>query len=147
MNLTTFDPVVITKLISAPVGEVWKAWTDPGAVLKWYGSDPNGWGVSSTLDVRAGGAYEICFSNSDGSEHTCRGVFLEVREPEQLIFNWEWKSEPGVVSTVKVVLAPEGTGTRMHFEHSGVGDKSAHDYYYGWEGAFAKLEKLLNPSI
>jgi len=113
MNLTTFDPVVITRLFNAPVGEVWKAWTDPVAVLKWYGSDPNGWGLNARLDVRAGGGYEISFSNSDGSEHSCSGIFLEVREPEQLIFDWQWKSEPGVVSIVKLCLLQNGSSEEL----------------------------------
>jgi uncharacterized protein YndB with AHSA1/START domain len=32
----TFD-VVVSRVLDAPVGEAWKAWSDPEYVMRWWG--------------------------------------------------------------------------------------------------------------
>jgi uncharacterized protein YndB with AHSA1/START domain len=144
MEMMPDDTISIEILIHAPVQEAWKAWTDPEVILKWFGSDPNGCGLKARLDVRLGGTYEISFRNSDFAEHTCSGVYTEIKAFSKLAFSWVWKSEPGVESLVTVEFLPEGDHTRLRFEHARVGHESQHDYLYGWQGAFLKLERTLN---
>ena len=129
--------------LNASVEKVWKAWTAPELILKWFGSDPNGIGISANLDVRTKGKYEITFQDSDQTEHTCCGYYREVNKPNKLIFTWTWKSEPDVESLVILSLTPHGDRTHMQFDHHHVGTKSIHNYLSGWKGAFAKLEYLL----
>jgi len=137
------DTIAIETKIIAPVEQVWKAWTDPSLVLRWFGSDPDGLGVKAQMDVRSGGKFEVTFANSDGAQHTCYGVYAEVEESGRLTFSWTWKSEPGVESFVTVLLAADGAFTRTQFRHAGVGTKSAHNYLFGWQSSFEKLEKVL----
>jgi uncharacterized protein YndB with AHSA1/START domain len=96
------------------------------------------------MDVRPGGTFEISFRGSDYVEHTCFGMYTEVKEFRKLIFSWEWKSEPGVESLVIMELTPDGNDTFMQFEHAGVGNHSMHNYLAGWEMTFEKLKRLLN---
>jgi uncharacterized protein YndB with AHSA1/START domain len=137
------DTISIEILIHASPREVWKAWTDPALILKWFGSEAESKGLKAELDMRPGGSYEISFGASDGSEHTCGGVYIVVREFSKLVFTWTWKSEPGVESIVTVLLSPEADHTRMLFEHAHVGNASKHDYLDGWQGTFSKLGKIL----
>jgi uncharacterized protein YndB with AHSA1/START domain len=137
------DTVNIEMRISAPVDMVWKAWTDPDLILEWFGSDPDGKGLKAKLDVSPGGAFEISFMNSNFTEHTCSGKYLEVEPFRKLIFDWTWKSEPGVVSLVSLLLVPVDMHTMIHFEHAGVGTESAHNYKDGWTSTFQKLDRLL----
>jgi uncharacterized protein YndB with AHSA1/START domain len=95
------------------------------------------------LNPRPGGNYEITFSNSDGSEFTCHGRYIEVELLKKLSLTWEWKNEPGVESMVTVIFIPEQANTRMRFEHARVGEKSAHNYLVGWKSTFGKLERLV----
>ncbi|SFK06929.1 Uncharacterized conserved protein YndB, AHSA1/START domain [Streptosporangium canum] len=45
-----------------------------------------------TVDLRPGGAFEMVMVNyTDGSQHTMRAVYVEVRRPERLVW-----TEPGV---------------------------------------------------
>ena len=143
MGTTDKDTVIIETMIDAPIGVVWKAWTDAALILHWFGSDPNGKGMKAELDVRAGGSFEITFKNSDESEHTCSGIYDEVEPFGKLTFSWTWKSEPGVESFVTVLLSPDGSGTRMQFRHEHLGYGSQHDYLFGWQGAFSKLDRML----
>ena len=135
--------VRFVRRLSAPPERVWQAWTEPVWVRRWFGSDPHGTVTQARLNVHPGGSFEVTFRDSDQTEHTCSGVYVDVQPGIRLAFSWRWKSEPGVESDVTVLLAPDGHGTLMHFEHARLGGGSAHDYARGWESTFAKLERSL----
>jgi uncharacterized protein YndB with AHSA1/START domain len=136
------DSVAITNEFKVPPALVWKAWTEPREVSKWFGSDPKGKVISAEIDLRPGGQFEISFENSDGSPHTCSGMYTLVEPFTSLQFTWQWKSEPGVESQVRIELSPTEHSTRMNFEHVQLGTKSAHNYPEGWRRTFSKLEQL-----
>ena len=136
------DSICIDTLIHGPVGKVWKAWTEPDLVSKWFGSDLLGSRINARIDCHTGGSCEISFSYRDGTEFSCGGIYAEVQPYGKLGFSWEWKNEPGVESFVTLMFTPENND--MHFEHAGVGFKSAHNYLEGWKSAFAKLDSLIS---
>jgi uncharacterized protein YndB with AHSA1/START domain len=80
--------ITITRVYEAPREVVWKAWTDPEQLARWWG--PPGWSTSPSnvaIDVRPGGTFSVTStSDQDGSEMTSRGFFREVVEPERLVF-------------------------------------------------------------
>ncbi|TDW99916.1 SRPBCC family protein [Dinghuibacter silviterrae] len=135
--------VHIDTHLNFPAAHVWRAWTDPAMILQWFGSDPEGTGVSANLDVRPGGAYEISFRDSDGTVHTCFGTYEAVEPNNLLSFTWTWASEPHQPSLVTVRLTPDGAGTMMAFTHAGVWSNSEHAYKEGWTRTFTKLERTL----
>jgi len=53
------DDLVVTRIIGAPIELVWKAWTDPEHVMRWWGpkyyTSP-----SCKIDLREGGTYVFC---------------------------------------------------------------------------------------
>ena len=144
MESLTTDHVEIEIILDGEPALVWKAWTDPVTVLKWFGSDPKGWGIFANMDVRTGGVYQICFEDSDHTEHTCSGVYQKVEINRLLEFTWTWKSEPGVETIVLILLNLEGNKTRMAFRHSNLGSKSIHNYLQGWKDTFIKLEAIIS---
>lgn len=137
------DAVRIETSLKATREQVWEAWTEPEFILQWFGSDPNGKGLSAKLNVEQGGSYEITFKDGDGTEHTCMGKYLIVENFRELLFTWEWKNEPGVESLVDITLDFINDGTSMIFEHKNLGTASAHNYLAGWKGTFLKLEIAL----
>lgn len=138
--------IEIIREFQAPPEELWRAWTDPAWVSKWFGSNAGGKVLDARLDVRPGGEFSVTFADADGTEHTCSGRYVEVDPARRLQFTWQWKSEPGVETLVSVALAPEGSGTRMRFEHSRLFQASAHDYASGWRTTFDKLADVVDPS-
>lgn len=51
--------LVITRTFDVPVEQVWKAWTEPQQVMKWWG--PTGFTCPlAKLDVRQGGTSLVC---------------------------------------------------------------------------------------
>jgi len=123
---------------------VWRAWTDPGIILKWFGSDPKGAGLQASLDVRPGGLFDITFSNSDRTVYSCFGVYAEVEQHRRLSFTWTWKNEPETESFVTVLFTTYEHLTKLDFEHAHLGTSSKHNYLLGWQATFAKLERVMS---
>ena len=138
------DAVRIETSFNATREKVWKAWTEPVFILKWFGSDPNGKGLRAKMNVEKSGSYEITFKDGDGTKHTCMGKYLIVEKFRQLSFTWEWENEPGVESLVNILLDSINNSTVMIFEHKDLGTASAHNYLTGWKETFLKLERVLH---
>ena len=85
----TAHQITITRVFEAPRELVWKAWTEPEQLARWWG--PAGWTnplETISMDVRPGGTFSVTsVSDTDGSEMTSQGVYREVVEPERLVFD------------------------------------------------------------
>jgi uncharacterized protein YndB with AHSA1/START domain len=84
----TTRELTITRVFDAPRESVWKAWTEPDHLARWWGR--RGWNAQrSTLvmDVRPGGRFRVTsVCEADGSKMTNEGVYREVVAPERLVF-------------------------------------------------------------
>jgi uncharacterized protein YndB with AHSA1/START domain len=80
--------ITITRVFDAPRERVWRAWTEPAEIARWWGK--RGWSTppeSVTLDVRPGGVFRLnSINDEDGREMPLDTVFHEVSEPERLVF-------------------------------------------------------------
>lgn len=144
MSAPESTSVQIVQRFAAAPKKLWHAWTDAAIVEQWFGSDPKGKVTSAKVDARIGGTFTVSFTDSDGTSHTCSGVYATVHPERELTFSWRWKSEPQTESFVSVLLLPHGNGTEMRFEHARLGTASQHDYLNGWKRTFAKLDRVLN---
>ena len=86
---TTAQEITITRVFDAPRALVWKAWTEPEQLARWWG--PPGWTnrlETITMDVRPGGTFRVTsVSDARGTEMTSEGVYREVVEPERLVLD------------------------------------------------------------
>ena len=77
--------VTLTRILDAPRQLVWKAWTDPAMLARWWG--PHGFtNPLCEADVRVGGKILIHMRAPDGTVFPMTGTFDEVAEPECLVF-------------------------------------------------------------
>ena len=85
---TSAREITITRVFDAPRERVWRAWTEPAEIARWWGK--RGWSTppeSVTLDVRPGGVFRLnSINDEDGREMPLDTVFHEVLEPERLVF-------------------------------------------------------------
>lgn len=133
----------IERHFSATPQKLWGAWTDPGIVKLWFGSDPNGTVSDAVLDVRVGGNFAVTFHNSTAEEYTAQGIYQEVDLHKKLLFTWGWKDQPHIKEMVAVQFQPEDTGTLMTFEHLDIDANTSHNYEVGWRTTFDKLDRAL----
>jgi uncharacterized protein YndB with AHSA1/START domain len=125
--------------------KVWRAWTDPEALKRWWG--PGGPEAVSAvqLDVRVGGRFRIVFGGPQGDDHEVHGVYREVVPNRKLVFTWTWpRTTPERESLVTILFKADGGGTELDFVHSQHFDESVRDgHRRGWTEAFVKLERFL----
>lgn len=76
--------IVMTRVFDAPRALVFKAWTDPKHMARWWGPKRFTNPVCE-LDVRPGGAIRIDMTGPDGVVYPMKGVFHEIDEPERLV--------------------------------------------------------------
>jgi uncharacterized protein YndB with AHSA1/START domain len=82
---TVSDQVVISRVFDAGRELVFRAWTQPELLQRWYA--PLGCTVRFIkLDVRPGGTFHSCIQNPDFPDCWCIGVYQEVVVPERLVF-------------------------------------------------------------
>ena len=134
----------ITRHYSVATEKVWRAWTDPQALSRWFGPGETDSVTRAELDVRPGGRYHIAFHTPDGEQHDVSGIYQDVLENRRLSFTWAWKSTPERVSLVTIELRPTAQGCELHFRHERFFDQQARDNHeQGWTSTFAKLDEFL----
>jgi uncharacterized protein YndB with AHSA1/START domain len=123
--------------------KVWRAWTDPKALSRWFGPGEPDSVTRAELDVRPGGRYVVAF-RAAGEEHAVSGSYVEVVPLARLVFTWAWQSTPERVSRVTIELTANGQGTDMRLRHEQFFDaQAASNHVRGWTGTLAKLDALL----
>jgi uncharacterized protein YndB with AHSA1/START domain len=125
--------------------KVWRAWTDPEAIKRWWGPGGHDPVSLAQLDVRVGGRFRIVFGGAQGRDHEVQGVYKEVVPNKKLVFTWTWpNSTPERESLVTIVFNSVGGGTELEFLHAELFDEAVRDgHKRGWGDSFAKLEEYL----
>jgi len=140
----------LTLSRSYPVApeKVWRAWTDPEAVKRWWG--PGGVQPVSLarLDVRVGGRFRIVFGGAEGKDHEVQGVYKEVVPNRKLVFTWTWpNSTPERESLVTIMFRAVDRGTQLDFLHEQLFDETVRDNHKrGWSETLDKLAQFLQQS-
>jgi len=135
----------LTLTRSYPVApeKVWRAWTDPGAMKRWFAPSDAFSVPVVEADVRVGGRYRIVMKAPDGEQHDVSGVYREVVPNRKLVFTWAWRSTPERESLVTVLLRAAGSGTELTLTHEQFFDEEARDkHQQGWIGCLGRLDKL-----
>ena len=86
---TKHEDLVITRIIDAPVDVVWKAWTEPEHIMKWWG--PKDYtSPSCSVDLKEGGRYIFCMHAPDeqgGQDQYTAGTYTKILPKERLEFD------------------------------------------------------------
>ena len=94
--------LVVTRLFDAPAHIVFKAWTTPELLMRWWA--PKSFGVtfvSCQADYRTGGTYRFEMGHPASEQPMAFfGRFLEVTPPTRLVWTNEEGHEGGSVTTV-----------------------------------------------
>jgi uncharacterized protein YndB with AHSA1/START domain len=77
--------ILVTRRFNAPRALVWKAWTQPAYLARWWG--PQGWTLPvCNVDLRPGGKWQYCMAGPQGEESCGLAIYHEIVEPERLVY-------------------------------------------------------------
>ncbi len=135
----------LRRIFKAPRQKVFRAWTDPEELKKWWG--PEGYATpSAEVDLRVGGKYRLGMRKlPNGEIFYLSGVYREVRPPERLVYTWRWESEPAMGETlVTVEFREAGESTEVVLTHELFPtEKARDDHSRGWNGCLDRLARAL----
>jgi uncharacterized protein YndB with AHSA1/START domain len=95
--------LVITRIFDVPRDLVFRAYTDPELVPRWWG--PRSYTTTvEEMDVRPGGTWRYVQHGAGGNEYGFHGVYHDVTPPERLIYTFEFEPMPGHVALETVTL-------------------------------------------
>jgi uncharacterized protein YndB with AHSA1/START domain len=132
---TDTRPIVVERLLDAPLSLVWKAITDNEAMKQWYFDLP---GFKPTV------GYEFTFIGKSKTReyiHLCK--ITEVIPERRLQYSWVYKDEPGS-SLVTFELEPAGDQTKLTLTHEGLhtfpanADFARSNFEGGWDSFINK---------
>jgi uncharacterized protein YndB with AHSA1/START domain len=149
MTTNNTNTIRLNRVLQAPPERVYKAFLDPGAMVKWL--PPNGFtGEVHHLDAKVGGTYRMSFTNfSTGNSHSFGGEYLELAANERIRHTdkFEDANFPGEMTTT-ITFTKVSVGTELSIVQEGVPSAIPPDAcYLGWQESLALLKKLVEPDI
>jgi uncharacterized protein YndB with AHSA1/START domain len=148
-GLAESPSLTLERFYPVPPAKVWRAWTDPEALKRWWGpGGPQGVAIAE-LDVRVGGRFRIVFGGAQGKDHEVQGAYREVVPDRRLVFTWTWpRTTPERESLVTIEFKAAGRGTELVFVHARHFDATVRDNHRrGWSETFVKLEQFLRGEV
>jgi len=150
--------IVITRDFAAPRELVWRAWTDPTYLMRWWG--PKHFTAPAChIDFRVGGRYHFCMRSPDGQDFWSTGEYREITPPERLVFTDSFADAQGNVVppayygmgddfpeelVVTVTLEALDGKTRMTMRHKNIpAGEHREGALQGWNESFDKLAESL----
>jgi uncharacterized protein YndB with AHSA1/START domain len=150
-----FNPkldLVLTRVVDVRRELVWKAWTTPAILTRWFTPAP--WTTSAcTIDLRPGGGFSTVMHSPEGEDFPNAGCYLEVVANERLV--WTSVLGPGfrpnkrggamdLPFTAMIELETVGSGTKYTATviHGSEEDYVRHDkmgFSDGWSKALEQL--------
>jgi uncharacterized protein YndB with AHSA1/START domain len=135
--------IEISWTFEAPREDVWREWTERFA--DWYGGADGQVPLDTiSMDVRPGGRWSLVMHAQRG-EIYWDGEYLEVEEPERLVFTLTDEPGAGEYAVCTVVLTDLGEGrTEMQFTQTGpMPPEQIEPARRGWSRFFERIAERL----
>jgi uncharacterized protein YndB with AHSA1/START domain len=132
---------------------VWKAWTDPASLERWFLPAPTLCRVDR-LEPRAGGGLLTRMRDDEGADWAPHldACFLAVDDQERLVYTTavtaDWRpAQPSILVTAEITLADHADGTdyRVLVRHADAAARDHHQelgFEQGWGSVTSQLAEL-----
>jgi uncharacterized protein YndB with AHSA1/START domain len=143
----TEHAIVIERELEAPRELVWKVWTDPDEVTRWWGPE----GLTTPrekieFDLKPGGVCRLTMVGPAGEEYPNDGHFGVVEPPARLSFGESVSESPMIESgetTIEFVELGEGRTKVIVTSRMICAEELVAMAQAGWGSQLDKLEALL----
>jgi len=150
--------LTITRIFDAPRELVWKAWTEPERLMRWWG--PRGFtSPVCKIDFRVGGVYLNDMRSPEGKDYWSTGVYREIIPLERIVVSDSFADENGNVVPgtyydmtadlplellVTIAFEEHEGKTTLTLRHAGFPPGEQWDgARQGWSESFDKLAETL----
>jgi uncharacterized protein YndB with AHSA1/START domain len=107
--LDSTNEIVTARVLAAPREEVFRAFTDPERLARWWG--PRGFtNEFPEFDLRPGGEWRLVMHGPDGSEYRMTKRFVDVVPGERVVLRHE---QEGHGFRMEMTYADDPGGTRL----------------------------------
>lgn len=144
---TSDRELLITRIFDAPRSLVFKAWSSPEHLARWWG--PSGYTLPiCKMDFRPNGAYRYCMRSPEGTDHWIHGVYREVVEPERIVLTGSWtdaNGNPTSPPTTTTITFEEHDGKTKLTLHNGIFESVTErdSHRGGWTASLERLAEYL----
>ena len=106
--------IELKRTFNAPQDLVWRAWTEPELIAKWWG--PQGFSTEvKQMDVRPGGVWHYCMRSEEWGDAWGRADYQEVEPQTRIVYVDAFSNEEGDAippqATVTLTYEPDGDRT------------------------------------
>jgi uncharacterized protein YndB with AHSA1/START domain len=112
MRATAEREIVISRVVNAPLGLVFEAFTEARHLSRWWGPD----GFTTTtraFEVRVGGEWDFVMHAPDGTDYQEWISWTAITPPERIeLLHGEFRGDPNAFESV-LTFAPDGVATRI----------------------------------
>lgn len=87
----------VVREFNAPIEKVWKAWTDPDLLEKWWGPKP--WvAVTKSMNFTVGGVWLYAMVGPEGQKHWSNAKFTAIENGSRFAADTVFSDENGTVA-------------------------------------------------
>lgn len=137
----------MTRMFDAPRELVFKAYTDPTLIARWWGLRQNTTLIDE-MEARPGGKWRFVERDPDGQEFAFHGVYHDVVAAERIVQTFEFEGMAGHVVMETSTFEDVGGKTKVIAQSifQSVADRDgmvASGMEYGAEEGYQRLDELL----
>ncbi|MEA2330693.1 MAG: hypothetical protein QOK00_1146 [Thermoleophilaceae bacterium] len=127
VTLPTDEQILITREFDAPRHLVYRAWTTPELVKRWWSGD-RGEVTSAEIDLRVGGMWRYVMMAEGGFEVAFHGEYREIVPNERIVSTevFEGMPEGEAVDTLTLTEVDGRTTLEVLVQHSCKEHRDAH---------------------
>lgn len=117
--------LTLKRIFDVPVARLWRAWTDPAELGRWYVAGPDHIVHFCEADVRVGGKYRVGFGPPGTKPYVETGTYTEVVPTTRLCFEESVSIEGKALHTNLTVIDFHELGAkRSQLILMSIGDES-----------------------
>ncbi len=112
MELPSDTQILITREFAAPMRLVWRAWTEPELIKRWWAGE-RGEVTHVEVDLRVGGRWRYVMTADGGGEVGFHGEYRELVAPERMVSTEVYEGVPGAESVNTLTLTEHDGRTTL----------------------------------
>ncbi len=127
VTLPSDTQILITREFGAPKRLIYRAWTTPDLIKRWWSGD-RGDVVVADVDLRVGGTWRYVMTTTAGFEVAFHGEYREIIPNERIISTeiFEGMPDAEAVSTLSLTESHGRTTLRLLVQHASREHRDAH---------------------